>query len=89
MLESRGGLYLSLEPLGADTLGELGMDDLYGHSPVVLLVVGEIHARHAASAKLIFEGIPIGELVVEYLVRVTRHHDAHLLPGRRAAAMGT
>ncbi len=50
MLEAGGGADLAQEALGAEGGAQLGVEDLERDGAVVLEVVGEVDARHAAAA---------------------------------------
>ena len=61
VLQVRGGPDLRQEPLGPDDGGQIGPEDLDGHLPVVLAVVGEVDGRHAALAELALDLIGVGQ----------------------------
>src|SRR5207247_8786492 len=60
-------LDLSQKPVGPDDRRELGSQDLDGHLPAVLQVVGEVDRRHPAAAELPLDGVAPGEGGVEAL----------------------
>ena len=57
MLEPRGEPDLPLEALGAEGGGEIGMEDLERHGPVVPEVVGEEDGGHPTAAELTLEAV--------------------------------
>jgi hypothetical protein len=57
VLEPGGGADLPEEPFGAETLGQVGVEDLEGDGTVVAEVVREIHRGHPALAQLAVEDI--------------------------------
>jgi len=59
MLQSRGGLDLPSEPVGAQGSGQLWTEDLQGDGALVLEVLGQVHRRHAPAAKLALEHVPV------------------------------
>ena len=61
MLESGGDLDLAGESLGTERSGQLGPENLHGHPPVVLQVLGEVHRGHAALAQLPLDAVALGE----------------------------
>ena len=56
---------LALEALGAETRGQLGVEDLERHRPVVPEILREIHRGHAAPADLSLEAVAGGQLDLE------------------------
>jgi hypothetical protein len=57
MRQRRRDLDLQQEPLGADSLGQLGPQRLQRDVPVMPQVLGEIHDRHPAGAELAFDAV--------------------------------
>jgi hypothetical protein len=70
MLQPGGEADLPLEPLEAETRGQVGMEYLDGDRPVVAEVVREIHGRHAAAAELALESVPVLECAGEFVERI-------------------
>ncbi len=54
-------LDLAKEALGAERAGELGVEDLEGHRPVVAEVLGEVDGGHAAAPELAVEPVAVGQ----------------------------
>ncbi len=59
MLELRGGGDLLHEPVGAQDGGQLGLEDLDGHLPVVLEIFGQVHGGHPALAQLPLDAVAV------------------------------
>jgi len=57
MLETRGGLDLYDEAVGAEDGGELGLQHLERDPAVVLEVLGEVNGGHAAGAELALDAV--------------------------------
>ncbi|HEY3934377.1 MAG TPA: hypothetical protein VGL65_07125 [Gemmatimonadales bacterium] len=72
MVESRGDLHFGKKALGAERRGEIRAQDLDRDIAVMLEVVREIDRRHAASPKLAFDGVAVGQGCLE---RVDAHAD--------------
>ena len=70
MLESSGEPDLSLETLGAEAGGELGVQDLEGDRAAVLDVMSEKHGGHPPPAEFPFEPVRAGEPVSQPHVEV-------------------
>ena len=60
MGERGGEVDLAQEPLAAERLGEVRVEDLDGDVAVVLEVAGEVDGRHAAGAELALDAIVRG-----------------------------
>ena len=75
MLEPGREPDLALEPLGAEGLGQVGVEDLEGDGTVVPEVVGEVHGGHAAVPQLAVEDVPVAQCVGQ------RRRDGHGMPG--------
>ena len=58
MVEAGGNRDLAQEPLRAQRGRDLGPQHLQRDGPIVLLIVGEIHRRHAAAAELALDAVP-------------------------------
>jgi hypothetical protein len=69
-LQPGGQFDLPLEAVRTERLSELGMEHLERHRPVVAEVLGQKHGSHAATAKLAFEAVPVGQAVLELLAQV-------------------
>ena len=52
---------LAKEPLGAQHLSQIRMQDLERDGPVVPEVVGQKHRGHAAASELALDPVPIGQ----------------------------
>ena len=61
MRERGGEVDLAQEPLAAERLGEVVVEDLDGDVAVVLEVAGEVDGRHAAGAELALDAVVGGE----------------------------
>ena len=61
MLQPRGEHDFALEPLGAERGGDLGVEHLERHRPIVLEVVGEEDRGHPATAKLSLDTVAVTE----------------------------
>jgi hypothetical protein len=61
MLETGGDPDLALKPAGAERGNQIRVQDLEGDVPVVAEVARQEDDRHAASAKLALDRIPISE----------------------------
>ena len=60
MVELGGDRDLAQEPLGAERVGEFGVEDLDRHGAVVLEVVREVDGGHAAVAELALDAVAVG-----------------------------
>ena len=67
MVETRGEPDLPDEPLGAEHLGQLGMEDLQGDQTVMAEVAGEIDRGHAPAPELTLDHVPVKESIGELL----------------------
>ena len=72
MLQPRREPDLPLETLGTERRGQLRVEHLERHRPVMLEIPSEIHRRHAASAELALDHVAVcqrcavlGELTLE------------------------
>ncbi len=61
MLQVGGGLDLPQKPLGPDHRGELGLEQLEGHPPIVPDVLGQVHRRHPTRAELALDAVAVGQ----------------------------
>ena len=61
MLEPGRNLDLAEKPLRAQRGGQLRMEQLEGHPPVVLEILGQEDRRHAAAADLALDRVAAGE----------------------------
>ena len=61
MLQPRGEPDLLQEPLGAERLGELRVENLERHEPVVPEVVRQVDRGHPPAAELALDGVAIPE----------------------------
>ena len=66
--EAGGEPDLPDEPLGAQRVRQLGMEDLQGDGAVVPEIAGEIDRGHAAAAELALEHVAVPKSVGELLV---------------------
>ena len=71
MLQPRGEPHLPEEPLRAQRGGQLGVQHLERHRPVVLQVPDEIDHGHAATPELALEGVAAGEALPQALRQLT------------------
>ena len=78
MLEPGAELDLAQESLGAERAGQLRMQDLEGHRPVVAEVVGEVDCRHPAAPELAVEPVAVGQRGAQAVRQV-----AHAAPDNR------
>ena len=67
MLQPGGEVDFTLEPLGAEGGGELGMENLERYRPVVLQVVGEEDRGHAPASELPLDRIAVCQGRLELL----------------------
>ena len=63
VLEARGEPDLAQEALGAERIGELGVQHLERDRAVVPQVLREPDRGHAAAAELTLEGVPVPQSV--------------------------
>ena len=70
MLQARGEPDLALVALGTERGGELRVEHLEGHRPVVLEVLGEEDRGHAAAAELALEGVPVPQAFPQRRYRI-------------------
>ena len=56
-----GSLDLPEEPLRSHGLGQIRVENLDGHLPVVFEVIGQIHSGHAPATDLSFDPVAIGQ----------------------------
>ena len=75
MLEAGGELDLALEPVGPERGGQLRQEDLQGHRPVVLEVLGQEHRGHAPAPELPLERVAPAQPALEL-----RPEIGHLVP---------
>lgn len=61
VLQTGGELDLTEKTVGAERLGELGMEHLECHRAVVAKVVGQVHHSHPASAELAVDAVVLRE----------------------------
>ena len=61
VIELGGDLDLAKEPLGSECGREFGAQNLHGHLPVVLHVLGQIDRRHTAGTDFVLDGVAVGE----------------------------
>ena len=64
---------LTLEPLGAEGGGHLGVQHLDRHRPIVLAVPGEVDRRHPAAAKHALDAVAIGQGGGDAVESITTH----------------
>ena len=76
---SRRRLDLAMESLGAERLGQLGMEHLQRDWPLVPEVEREEHGGHAAPPELAFDAVPILQTALEPLAEV--HHGGPTVLG--------
>ena len=67
MLEPGGELDLALEPLGPERDGQLGVQHLERHGPVVPEVVREVDGGHAAPPELALDPVSPGQMRLQGL----------------------
>jgi hypothetical protein len=67
MLQPRGHPDLALEPVGSHRSAELGMEHLECDWTVLLEIVRQIDGRHAASAELLLDPVPIRQAALQLL----------------------
>ena len=72
VLEAGDRLDLALEALGAERLGQLGVQHLERHRALVPEVVGQKDGGHAAPPQLAFEPVAVSQAALELLAEV-RH----------------
>ena len=65
MLQAGGGLDLALEAVGAERLGQFGMEHLEGHRPFVPEVVGQVDRGHAPAPEFALEAVAISQGISE------------------------
>jgi hypothetical protein len=65
----------------AEHRGKLGLQDLECDLALVFEIFGEIHRRHPAGTKLVFDGVAVGEGGLETVERIV--HEG----SRRAMSM--
>ncbi len=70
MLEPGGELDLALEPVVAHAGGELRMEQLERHRPVVPEVAGEVDRGHAPAPELALERVSLHQRLTEPLERI-------------------
>ena len=70
MGEIGGDFDLPEEAVGAEGVGQLGVEHLEGDGPAVAEVAGEVDRGHAAPAELALEAIAIGESGLEVREKV-------------------
>ena len=74
MLQARGESDFALVALGTERGGELRVEHLEGHRPVVLEVPGELDGGHAPASELALEGVPIPQAFAQRRYRIS--HEA-------------
>ena len=83
MLQRSGGLDLGHESLATDDRGQLRPQDLDGHLPIVLQVVGQVDGGHSAGPQLSHDVVAVGqggdEAILEHC------HPVHEDSGRLTA----
>jgi hypothetical protein len=72
VLQPGGEADLALEALGAECVGQLGMQDLEGDGAVVSFVVREVHRSHPPAAELALDRVHAGETCLELSPRVAQ-----------------
>lgn len=77
MLEVRGDLDLTQEPLDPDHRSEVGTQDLQGDWSVVLHIASEVHGRHAALTHLAVNDVPAGKRCIELFGGMHTHQYSH------------
>ncbi len=89
MLQPRREPDLPLESLGTERGGQLGVEHLERHRPVVLEIPSEIHRRHAAAAELALDHVAVCQCLAQLTPRsaiqaVHRHQllEPGVLPQR-------
>ena len=65
MLQPGGEADLALEALGPERGGQLGVEHLERHRPVVPEVLGEIDRGHAAAPELALERVAVGQALAQ------------------------
>jgi hypothetical protein len=70
VLEARDGLDLALEALGAERLGQLRMQHLERHRPLVPEVMGQKYGGHAAPSQLAIELVSVSQAALELIAEV-------------------
>ena len=70
MLQARGEPDLALEALGTERGGQLGVEHLERHRPVVPEVPGEEDRGHAPAAELALEGVPVPQAFLQRRYRI-------------------
>ncbi len=69
---------LATETFGAHGHAEVAVQDLDGHAPVELPVVGEVHGGHAAASDLTLDVVAVGKIYLEFVEnRLRGHVGAH------------
>jgi len=61
MGETRGGLDLPQEAVGADAFSDFGAEHFDRHRATMLAILGEKYHRHAAPANLAFDRVPVAQ----------------------------
>ena len=61
MVELGGDGDLAEEPLGAERVGEFGVEDLDRHRAIVLEIVCEVNRGHAALPELALEAVAVDQ----------------------------
>ena len=61
MLQPGRDVDLALEALGAQSVGQVWIEDLEGDGPVVPDVVGEVYDSHPTPAQLSLNAIAVGQ----------------------------
>ena len=67
LTELGGELDLPEKPLGAEALGQLGLEDLHGDFSAVPRIVREVHGGHAAGAQLALDHVAVSQGPLEAL----------------------
>ena len=63
MIETRGELDLSEEPVRAESRGEIGMQNLERNQALMLCILREIYSCHSTASKLAVDGVILGKCI--------------------------
>jgi hypothetical protein len=70
VLKAGGEADFAVESLGAERRGEMRVEDLECHRPIVPEVLGQVDGGHTAPAQLTLEAVTVGESGLETLLGV-------------------
>ena len=75
LLQRCGELYLALEPVAAESLGQLRRQHLDDDFPVEATLVGDEHARHAPAAEFAVERVRRTKSLLQLLAEIHASPD--------------